>query len=210
MRKLILMTVVSMFWFPMLVHAEQESSISPRFTIGINVTETPAFLIARSILNWPVTFIPIHLDGSYAVNEYWGVALGLVYRYEDYGRPIKSPFGQGTVVELWTNYHEVFLMAGPRYSFFGQGNRGFYTAFKAGLGGALSSGGFAVTAVGQPEIGYSFIFGTDTSFHLDLAAGVLLNMPIFERPNLGFELSPIGWLVHRTVPIIRVGLGIAF
>ena len=84
------------------------------------------------------------------------------------------------------------------------------SALKAGPGVAFSPGGYAITILAQPEIGYSFIFGEDSAFHLDLAGGLLFNMPIAESPKLGFELSTIGWLVHRTIPIIRVGLGVAF
>ncbi len=138
------------------------------------------------------------------------MALGAVYRYGNYGKEIKNKFGEGKLSELWTNYHELFLMAGPRYSFFSTNNQGLYAAFKAGLAGALSSGGYALTAVMQPEIGYGLVFGQNTAFFLDFAVGTLFNLPLIERPNLGFKLSEIGWLVHRTVPIIRVGVGMAF
>ena len=179
-----------------------------RWAIGINVTETIGFVAGKYIIDWPVTLIPIHVDGNYCFNETWGLGFGAVYRYENYYD--KNPINKGRLTDLWTNYHEIFLMAGPRYSFFGQGNRGLYAALKIGLGGGFSAGGYAITAVGQPEIGYSFLFGETLAFHLDLAAGLLLNMPISEKPSLGFSLSPVGWLVHRTTPIIRVGLGIAF
>ncbi len=188
------------------------SEIAPqqKWTISANLAVTAAFLVGKSILDWPITFIPVHLDGSYSFNKNWALAFGAVYRYENYGKEIKNEFGKGKLSELWTNYHELFLMAGPRYSFFSTSNQGLYAAFKAGLGGAVSSGGYAFSAVMQPEIGYALVFGEETAFFLDFALGTLLNLPLIERPRLGYDLSGIGWLVHRTIPIIRVGIGIAF
>jgi hypothetical protein len=191
-----------------IVHAQVVQEINPKWTLGVNMTQTAAFVASKYIIKWHVTFIPIHIDGSYVFNNKWGLGFGLVYRYENYH--FKNPINTPALHKLWTNYHELFLLAGPRYSFFGEGNRGLYASLKAGPGAAFSKGGYAVTIVAQPEIGYSFVFGNAVAFHLDLAAGILLNIPIVENPKLGFKLSPIGWLVHRTVPIMRVGLGIAF
>lgn len=190
------------------IQAEDLKPEPPKWTLAINLSETISFVAASKIVKWPVTFIPIHLDGSYAFNNNWALGFGLVYRYENYYGA--NPINKNSLTKLWTNYHELFLLAGPRYSFFGEQNRGLYAALKAGLGGGLSAGGYALTIISQPEIGYSFIFGKNLAFHLDLALGLLLNMPLAENPELGFKLTPIGWLVHRTTPIMRVGLGIAF
>ncbi len=178
------------------------------WTIGINIAETAAFVTATQIVDWPVTFIPVHIDASYMFSKRWGMAFGLVYRYENYHD--KNPVNKDSLHSLWTNYHEIFLLAGPRYSFFNAGNEGLYASVKAGPGGGFSSGGYAITALFQPEIGYGFIFGERPALHLDVGLGLLLNFPVAENPKLGFKLTPIGWLVHRTIPIIKFDLGIAF
>ncbi|HXW52526.1 MAG TPA: hypothetical protein VEL47_00345 [Myxococcota bacterium] len=190
------------------LRAESAGDEPMRWAVGFNVTETAGFVIGKYVVDWPVTFIPIHLDGSYSFNEHWGLGFGLVYRYENYHD--KNPLNKSAIRALWTNYHEFFLLAGPKYSFFGEHNRGLYGALKAGPGFAFSPGGYALSVVAQPELGYSFLFGEDLAFQLDLAAGLLLNLPVMEDPRLGFSLFPIGWLVHRTVPILRLGIGLAF
>jgi len=207
MKKLLALIFYVVLTLTPSVYAD-DTGEAPKWTLGINVTETPAFIAGKYIVDWPVTFIPIHIDGSYAFNNEWGLGFGLVYRYENYYD--ENLINKTSLKELWTNYHELFLLAGPRYSFFGEGNRGLYAAIKVGPGIGFSSGGYAITIVTQPELGYSFIFGKNLAFNLDLAAGLLLNMPIAENPKLGFKLNSIGWLVHRTIPIIRVGLGLAF
>ncbi len=204
------LAISSFLFFSGAILAEHQTQPLPKWTLSANISETAAFLIGKKILDWPITFIPVHLDGSYSFTDNWGLAFGVVYRYENYGKEIKNKFGEGKLSELWTNYHELFLMAGPRYSFFATANQGLFAAFKAGLGGALSSGGYAVSAVMQPEIGYSLLFGGRTAFFMDFAAGLLLNLPLLERPRLGFDTSAIGWLVHRTIPVLRVGIGMAF
>lgn len=180
-------------------------------SIGINIGEFAAFEVAKKIVGWNYDLYPLHLDANHIINDKWGVSFGGVYRYESYQKDLSGVvFGKGSLKELWTNYHEVFLMAGPRYSFSSSGLEGFYGAFKSGFSGGLSPAGFNVNFISQPEIGYSLLFGETIAFNLDLAGGVLLNMPLVEKPKFGFNTSLIGWLVHRTIPIIRMGVGIAF
>lgn len=181
-----------------------------KWALSINTTQTAAFYIAKKVIKWNYTIFPLHLDGSYYLDDRWGLSLGLVYRYENYGKELKRPFGKTSPTELWTNYHELFALIGPRFSFLATGLRGPYAAIKAGPGFALSPGGYALTLVSQPELGYSFIFGHNMAFHLDLALGLMINIPLIEAPWMGYNYNALGWLVHRTTPIIRVGLGVAF
>lgn len=187
----------------------------PRTMLSLNILETSAFLLGKAVINTPITYVPIHLDGSYAFFDSFSLAFGAVYRFEDYS-PVKSMMPetlsdkQKDIFKLWTNYHELFLMAGIQYNFFNQGNRGLYAAIKVGPGAAIGEGGYAISAVAQSEIGYSFLYGKKVPFFLDFAAGILINIPIVEQPEIGYNLSPLGWIVHRTIPIFRIGIGVAF
>lgn len=160
----------------------------------LNAGELGAFGIGSSVLG--VGYLPIHLDVNYLISNSWQINLGLVFRY-DWGSFIGPEF---------------IGMVGARYSFSGSGLFGSFVSLKAGPGyvtgtdntgltsGTYSSFEFCV----QPEAGYSFPLGSNG--YVTLGGGVLF---IAATPQSG-GWSTLGVIVHQVVPIVDVGLGLAF
>lgn len=215
---MILRTLVLTLYFchAIAVNAEDKS---PRGALTYNAFETLAFVAANKLFlhkEFPyLTYIPIHLDGQIKFTERVGLSFGLVYRYEDYQEtgPLRSPSGRIRPTVIWTNYHEIFLLAGPRFSPLRTGLDGFYVALKAGLGGAFSVEYFALSFLIEPEVGYAFSFG-NPGFALNLGAGLLGNIPFYETKQFAvpwasrrMKLGGVGIIVHHAIPIINVGIG---
>jgi hypothetical protein len=161
-------------------------------------------------------YLPFHFDGAMYLSDSMGISFGLIYRYENYQDkgPLYSDSGKARAKKIWTNYHEIFLLAGPRFSFQKTGLDGFYFAMKGGVCGAISSEYFALSLLAQPEIGYAFSFG-QPGFRLDLGLGVLANMPFYETVDFAVPWkanrqihNAIGVIVHQAIPILNVGVGV--
>ncbi len=189
---------------------------SPSFSLTYNGLETAAFLIANKMIDVDnLIYIPLHFDANIKLRRGISLSLALIYRYEDYqdDGPLYSEGGKARPTHIWTKYNEVFLLAGPRFSPGKKGLEGFYLSIRGGLGTALSPAYFNLSALMQPEIGYSFIFG-NPGFSLTLGAGVLLNMPFYENIRFAVPWNKhfksynfIGVLVHQATPILNLGLG---
>ncbi len=200
----------------------EEKNDEPRYAVTFNPLETAAFFAVNKLAiakNEPdLIYWPFHFDGQMRVSDKMGVSFGLIYRYENYQDkgPLYSDSGNVRPKKIWTNYHELFLLAGPRFSFATTGLTGFYFAMKGGVGTAISSEYFALSLAAQPEIGYAFSFG-NPGFRLELGLGVLANMPFYETVDFAvpwkatrLKLSAIGILVHQAIPILNVGVGVSW
>lgn len=199
---------------------QAEKLDEPKFSATWNVLETVGFIAANKIFikGVDLTYVPLHFDADILLKDWISLSLGLVYRYENYHQT-KSLFkedGKLRASRIWTNYHELFLIAGPRFSPFKTSLRGLYVSLRAGLGTAFSPNYFNLSALLQPEIGYSFMFG-NPGFTLTLGAGVLLNLPFYETIefavpwNKGYlPMSPLGVIVHQAIPIVNLGVGFHF
>ena len=189
---------------------------SPRFSMTYNIGETTAFMLANKLLvNNKLIYIPLHFDANLSFNDWLGLSLGLVYRYENYQDqgPLYSPRGKVRPTQIWTQYNEIFLLAGPRFSPLKTGLEGFYISTKAGLGTAFSPKYWNLSMLVQPEIGYAFAFN-NPGFNLTLGAGLLYNLPFYENidfvvpwNNKSSSFNIIGILVHQAIPIINIGIG---
>ena len=167
---------------------------APRLSVGLNLAQMAWNSVAGAAIG--VTWVPIPIEASVRLNDRFALSAGVHYRYEDYWE------GTG----LWNDYHEVFLMTGPRISFTRTGLRGWYGSAQLGFGYASDPSPYTCWSfVLQPKIGYSFIWRT--KIHLGLGAGLLINVPVSEQN--GVALSPIGYLAHRFIPILDASLGFA-
>lgn len=199
----------------MTTFAHAKKTQEPFFSMTFNPLETASFIALNLLLvEEKLTYVPLHFDADLRFNDWIGLAMGLVYRYENYHDqgPLYSASGRVRPKSVWTNYHEIYLLAGPRFSPLNTGIEGFFISVKGGLGAAISPKYFNLTALLQPDIGYTFFFGTP-GFTLTLAAGVLLQMPFYESLpfaapwNMREPHTAIGILVHQATPILNVGLG---
>jgi hypothetical protein len=190
---------------------------SPTFSFTYNILQTAAFLASNKIFIKPdLTYIPLHVDAQLKLHDRVGVSFGLVYRYENYhdkGPLYSENSGRVRSKKIWTNYHEIFLLAGPRFSLSHTGLEGFYFSLKAGLGTAFSPIYWNLSIVAQPEFGYNFVFN-NPGFNLNLGLGLLANLPVYE--NITFvvpwrqkstRLPPLGVIVHQVIPVLNIGLG---
>lgn len=188
----------------------------PKVSLTYNVAETTAFVVVNKIYYPMLTYIPLHFDASFRLSEWFGIAGGLVYRYENYGDtgPLYSKSGVIREKYIWTNHHEIFLLAGPRFNPLNTGIEGFFMSVKGGLGTAISQSYFNMSVLLQPDIGYTFCF-KNPGFTLSLGLGVLLNLPFYEtvpfavpwdEQFLGYSL--LGIIVHQATPILNIGVGV--
>ncbi len=198
--------------FSLVAKAEHDPSFSFTYNVGENV----GFLIAQKIVDHRDTFLPFHFDANWRLHDCVGLSMGLVYRYESYNvdqsKPLYTSTGYLNSGLIWTNYHEVFLLGGPRFSLLNTGLNGLYFSLRAGLGLAISPKYLNFSVLAQPEFGYSLLF--QNGLALNFGLGVLLNLPFYE--NVPFMvpwdpqyigMSAIGVLVHQATPIINIGLG---
>ncbi|MCA9508461.1 MAG: hypothetical protein KC505_08575 [Myxococcales bacterium] len=192
---------------------------SARYAIAFNGLQTMAFYSANKIFVSPqfpkLVFLPFHFDAQIRLDDIKALSFGLVYRYENYhdNGPLYSDKGSLRVMKLWTNYHEVFMLAGMRFSPKNTGLEGLYFLARGGLGLAMSPDYFALSALAQPEVGYSFSFGAP-GLRLDIGLGVLLNLPFYETIDFAvpwkknsMSYSLVGILVHQAIPVLNLGLG---
>jgi len=187
---------------------DADKKSNPSYFIGWNVVETANFVAANAIVAGDqLIFLPFHIDAAIPLANSvpnLSLGLGLVYRYEHY-------FDRGPE-DIWYKQHEFFVLAGPRYSF-GEGPLGgFYLEGRIGPGYTTSPAYRAVTLLIQPEIGYAWTFGSP-GFYLGIGTGVLLNFPLWQSQEvLSFSgdnrLNLTGWLVHQTIPILNLTLGV--
>jgi hypothetical protein len=167
---------------------------APRVTVGLNLAQMAWNSIAGAAIR--VTWVPIPLKASVRLSELVGLSAGIHYRYENYWE------GKG----LWRDYHEVFIMTGPRVSFTRSGLRGWYASAQLGFGYAADPSPYRCWSfVAQPKVGYSFVWRT--RIHLALGLGLLINVPVDEEN--GVALSTIGYLAHRFIPLLDASLGFA-
>lgn len=190
-----------------------------QWAITYNALETAAFVAINKIfvarVEPKLIYLPFHFDGQARINDSLGLSFGLVYRYESYqdDGPLYSESGKLRAKKVWTGYHEIFLLAGPRFSLQDTGLQGFYVSMKGGVGFAFSPVYFNASFLVQPEIGYAFVFD-NPGFHLDLGLGILGNVPLVESKDFAVpwvakrdKYTVIGTLVHQAIPIVNVGLG---
>lgn len=204
------------FMLAMSAFGAQAIEKTPKFSFTYNAAETAGFLIANQFYE-DVTYLPFHFNAHVRLNNSMDLSLGLVYRYENYGDQgeLYRTFPDGKMLNagaIWTNYHEIFLLAGPRFNF-QKSMAGFYATIRAGSGIAISPKYFSFSLLAEPELGYTFNFGTP-GFTLNLGLGVLLNLPVYETVDFMVPwskdyvgMSPLGVVVHQAIPVINVGLG---
>lgn len=198
----------------------EAASLEPRFLLSYNALETLAFIAANEIFVAPkepkLSYIPFHFDFAMRLNQQIGLALGLIYRYENYRDqgPLYSAGGALRSKKIWTDYHELFMLAGPRFSLQDKGIVGLFVETKGGWGLARSPSYFALSALLEPKVGYSMVFGPGLA--LSVGIGVLLNMPFYETIDFAVlgskaqRFNIIGFLVHQAIPIVDIGLGFAW
>lgn len=191
----------------------------PRFSFSFNALETIAFVGLNKLVvaktEPKLIYLPFHFDAHARISDSLGLSFGLVYRYEDYqdDGPLYSDSGAIRAKKIWTGFHEIFVLTGPRFSLSDTGLEGFYVSMRGGVGTAFSPVYFNLSFLVQPEIGYAFAFG-NPGFHLDLGIGVLGNVPLIESKEFAVpwaskreKYTLIGTLVHQAIPILNVGLG---
>jgi len=171
----------------------------PRFTIGFNVLETAiiySLSLATTSLKGKGYFLPLHFNGAHYISPYWGFHWGLIYRRDQHS--------------TFINYNEWIVLAGARYSFSGKGLNGFFGSLRTGYG--YSAGDFrymyfngnsryqchALTF--QPEWGWSKHF-ISKKIGFSIGTGVLFIVPVSTRND--FDLSVVGVLIHRIVPVFN-------
>lgn len=203
--------------FSFAVMAEEKE---PSFSMTYNIGETLGFMAAKSLLvseDKKLTYWPFHFDAQIRF-EHWTMSLGLVYRYESYEKlgptnpdKIKDKLLRSS--EIWNNYHEIFLLAGPEFALGRERLKGFYASIRGGFGLAISPKYHNLSILAQPEVGYSFMLGTP-GLSLRLGLGVLLNLPFYESIDFvvpwskGYQkMGAMGVLVHQAIPVINLGLG---
>lgn len=187
----------------------------PIFSLSYNILQTAAFVVAKEIfVKKRLLIIPLHFDAQIELNDELAMSFGFVYRYEDYG--VTGPSHSNKRIRptyIWSNYHELFLLAGPRYSLSQSGLEGFYLSLRAGPGFGLSPAYFSLSALLQPDYGYSYNFGTP-GFTLSLGLGILFNLPFYESEDFAVpwkekyqRFGIIQVLSHQATPILSLGLG---
>lgn len=199
-----------------------EQVAAPRFAVTFNALETASFIAANRLFlakqEPDLIFLPFHFDGHMRVSDKMGVSFGFVYRFESYQDkgPLYSESSAVRMKKVWTNYHEIFLLAGPRFSFVETGLDGFYFSMKGGIGTAFSPVYVNLSLLAQPEIGYAFSFG-QPGFRLELGLGILANLPFYETLDFAVpwktnrtNFNMLGFVVHQAIPIVNVGVGVAF
>lgn len=216
------------FLFAFTVFAD--GSKQPRFSVTYNPLQTAGFLAGSALvsaLERKVLFLPLHFDAYLDMKDWLSLSLGLVYRYKDLKSPNKPLYSSGEVSydRVGTNHHELFLTAGPRFTPFKTGLKGFYLSIRAGIGTAISPVYFNISSVLQPETGYTFMFG-NPGFTLTLGAGVMLHMPVYQNlpllnPKMCTSTAIISstrnenvetcfrasQTIDRVTPIANLGLG---
>lgn len=186
----------------------------PKVLVSYNALETIGFVVSSQLVKKKPIYLPFHFD-AFMKHKTSILSLGLIYRFETYGDngPLLSDQGRVRPTFIWTNHHEVFLLAGRRFNFGHQELDGFYASLRGGLGFAVSPKYFNFSVLAEPQIGYSMNFNTP-GFSLNFGLGVLLNLPFYE--NIGFavlwdknyqQINALQIIVHQAVPIINVGLG---
>ncbi len=180
--------------------------LEPTVTFNFNISE---FLIIYSLsLKYAYEkgryFLPLHFNGSYLFKKKYALTYEFIFRRDTYG--------------TFDNYNEYIFLLGIRYSLFSENLKGFYILSRLGYG--YSSGNlndyetkhkkplYVCHVLGiEPEVGYSIHFYSN-KINLDLGIGVLVLCPLKTKNE--FELSTIGIVIHRIVPIINIGLGVCF
>ncbi len=126
-----------------------------------------------------------------------------VYRYENYLKQARTA--------IWSEQHEIFALAGPRYSFGASALSGLFLEGRVGPGYTTSPAYNAVTFLVEPSVGYSWAFNAP-GLYMALGAGVLINFPLWQSKEVlnfgGKDLSLIGWLVHQTIPTLNLTIGL--
>ena len=194
----------------------------PTFSLSINILETAAFVALNKLVvakkEPNLTYLPFHLDGNIVIDDFLAINVGLVYRYENYhdNGPLRSDDGRLRAKKIWTNFHDIFVLAGTRFSIFSTGLDGFYASLKGGLGTSFSPEYFGLSLLLQPELGYTFVFG-NPGFHLHLGLGVLGNLPVYETLDFAVpwkknhrSYGAMHTFVHSLVPILNLGLGVGW
>jgi hypothetical protein len=195
----------------------QAIETAPRFAVSYNVLETLGFLGASKLVGEDkLIYLPFHIDAHYKIRDWLSLSMALVYRFESYqdDGPLYSDSGNIRAKQLWTNFNEIFLLFGPRFSPFKTGLEAFYISSRAGLGTAISPLYHNLSLLTQLELGYSFVF-SNPGFYLTLGAGVLFNVPIYENIEFavpwksGYQsMSSIGLIVHQAIPILNLSVGL--
>lgn len=213
------MLFVALFLFQPIIAAERTET--PSYTISYNALQTLAFVASNAIFfrksEPKLSYWPFHFDMQTRISPSFGMSFGLVYRYESYDDdgPLFTKEGVIRAKKVWTNFNELFLLAGPRFSPLKTGLLGFYVSAKGGLGTSFSPAYFSVSMLLQPETGYVFSFG-EPGFSLTLGLGLLLNMPFYESHPFAVpwrkksNYGALGVLVHQAIPILNLGLGFSW
>lgn len=217
-KKTFLIILFYSFFATKILCAPKPNPDNPVFAFSFNALETTAFVLSNALFvnkkEPKLGFWPFHFDAHTKINNKIGLSFGLVYRFEDYQDegPLYSDSNELRAKKVWTKYHEIFLIAGPRWSPMATGLKGLYVSTKAGIGTAFSPVYHSWSVLLQPEVGYAFSFGVP-GFYLTLGLGALLNLPFYE--NLDFAVpwkakrrfNALGVIVHQIIPILNVGLG---
>ncbi len=182
-------------WLVITVAAQEANAAKDetKFTVGLNAAQLAWHSVAGAAIE--VTWLAFPVEASLRLSDRWGISAGIQYRYEDYWE------GSG----IWNDYHEVFIMAGPRFSIFRTGLSGWFISTQAGLGYAHDPSPYdCFSFVFQPEIGYSLFWGSP-GIALTVGVGLLFNLSLYEDPSPSY--TTIGILAHRVIPLFDVKLG---
>lgn len=184
---------------------------APTFSLTYNPMHTALFYAGSKVISafdTKVMFLPFHLDAHVKIKDWVSLSLGLIYRYKNMKNEgvVYDDQGRLNQLRLWTDYHDLFISAGPRFTPFGTGVEGLYGTLRAGFGVALSPDYRNVAFMLQPEIGYTFMFG-NPGFTLNLGAGVFYHQPMWENHALNVSRNWLMLVAHKVTPIINIGLG---
>lgn len=174
---------------------------------SLNLLQLQLIALPAIMLPTPITYLPFYIDITSPAGPGWDMNLGLTYRYENYHLP------PGTFI--WQDQHELFITVGPRVYLNDTGrHEGWFWSLKTGPGLATSPSYRELSWVFQGDIGQVQHFGVP-GMTLTTGFGLLLNLPLHMESQFSYSpswdnLSFVGYLMHRIIPIFNVSLGYAF
>jgi hypothetical protein len=172
-----------------------DSPAKPRLALGLNVMQPAIYALASTFFE-DSHYIPVPIEAHLSINKQWGLASTLGYfNHQDGDYKV-----QGLQLGL-----------GPRFTFVGDGLRGFYGTLKLGL--AFRKGHdynfdnyYRVGLTLQPEVGYSLAWGPSGLF---LAFGLALQteLPLTESSHPTWEWNGLGEMINYYLPIVNITVG---
>lgn len=188
---------------------EYKESPESKFNININLLQ---FVLTGGIAKglFPLVYLPFIFDINYYFSKDTDFNIGLVYRYENY---FDEYIKLHPALSIWHNHHEVFISVGAKH-YFNSRQEGYFADIKGGLGTATSPLYNEFSLIINPDFGYTKVL-SPTPFRLSYGGGIIFNLPIYQNSKTDYapkwdNLTFIGYIVHRFIPVLNFSVGYDF